>query len=293
MRRIEAMFVAVMAAALIAWPGAGQGSPGIVLHGISESQGCAGARAHAGNCVELAPQETVPPGSSECVDVYLAAARDAQAAQFSLHLGDGWQYLSWSDGDVRSEATLLARQGRDLMVCVTLDSTATDRMTWLGTVQCVSGASGSGLELNDATLPSGAGILTSDNTILAMGEDTSDPLLVGGENVAGCGSGPMRAGPHPGTGDGEETRVTRRLIPNPLRTGVLIEWSAEAKPVTMDVYDVKGRLLRTIRDDGKLGGLRARWDGRTDEGRRLSTGVYLLRIHQGSLAWSRKVLYLR
>ncbi len=83
-----------------------------------------------------------------------------------------------------------------------------------------------------------------------------------------------------------------RLIPNPLRAGAQIEWSATGEPVTIGVYDVSGRLLRTLAGGAAAGDLRVRWDGRAADGEALWTGMYLLRIRQGATVWNRSVLVL-
>ena len=53
----------------------------------------------------------------------------------------------------------------------------------------------------------------------------------------------------------------------------------------MQVYDVTGRLVRTLaRDSFEAGDHRLRWDGRGDGGEQTSAGVYFvkLRTEQGS-----------
>lgn len=83
-----------------------------------------------------------------------------------------------------------------------------------------------------------------------------------------------------------------RVIPNPLRRGSGIEWGAGRLPVKIEVFDVNGRVVRVFGPAG-AGGLRATWDGRSESGRELQTGVYLLRISQGDSVLRRRVLYLR
>ena len=47
----------------------------------------------------------------------------------------------------------------------------------------------------------------------------------------------------------------------------------------MRLYDVSGRLVRTLADgDLAAGEQRLRWDGNDDRGRALASGVYYLRV---------------
>jgi hypothetical protein len=298
MREVSAVMAWLVCGALLVLPGAGLGAPGVVLHGLSGPEECTGGRPHNLACVNLSPREQVPELSQECVDVYVTEASGARVAQLGLHLGDGWQFLGWTDGNVHPGSTFVTGVGQDLLVCVALDETSADTIAWVGTLECSSGPSGTGLQLVAPALPSGAAVLTADNEVVPLGEDGSAALVVGGDNIAGCGSGPMRMRPHPGVGDGagpggEVAWVTRRVIPNPLRRGSQIEWSADAKAISMEIYDVKGRLLRVIQDDGHLRGLRIHWDGYTATGQTMATGIYLVRIRQGAASWTKKVLLVQ
>jgi choice-of-anchor B domain-containing protein len=60
------------------------------------------------------------------------------------------------------------------------------------------------------------------------------------------------------------------------------------------LFDVNGRLVRTLLD-GKppLGSSRLVWDGRTDQGTRAASGVYLLTVSAGSLRGDAKAVLLR
>lgn len=282
------------AAALVASTG-GQAAPGVVLHGVPSPEGCGGERPHGNSCVYLAPQGEVGQTQDVCVDVYLTGAQAAKAAQMGFRLGTGWSFVGWNDGNVQTGSSFVTTVDRDLMICVVPVAVDGDTMSWVGTLECVTGGNGTGLQLAAPALPSGAAVLTADNEIVSLDEDGSDALVVGGSNIVGCGSGPMRMGRRRGAADTGQASasITKRTIPNPIRTGALIEWAARAEPITMEIYDINGRLLRTVRDDGRWGGLRARWDGLAENGRSLDTGLYLVRIQQGSSAWNRKILFIR
>jgi hypothetical protein len=97
-------------------------------------------------------------------------------------------------------------------------------------------------------------------------------------------------------------RVTLRVTPNPMEGGgeflVRSEWDAAGSasgsgaaasraaaagpalgPVRIEIYDVQGRLVRRLLDTthGAASLSRLRWDGRDEQGRRLSSGRYWAR----------------
>lgn len=79
-------------------------------------------------------------------------------------------------------------------------------------------------------------------------------------------------------------RLARLLgvVPNPFSTGTVVRIEmGQAGPARLDVYDVRGRLVRCL-IDGRSG-LAAgphefSWDGRNERGRRVSSGVYFVRL---------------
>jgi len=86
--------------------------------------------------------------------------------------------------------------------------------------------------------------------------------------------------------------------PNPFTTETAISYSLKsAQPVSIDIYNLKGQLVRRLfAPEGKAGENRLVWDG-TDSGNKLvPTGVYLYRMHtaddSGSLP-ARKMLLTR
>jgi hypothetical protein len=76
-----------------------------------------------------------------------------------------------------------------------------------------------------------------------------------------------------------ETRL-HGAAPNPIRWPAAIRFDlSEAGPVRVDVFDVRGRLLRTlVHRDASPGAYTAFWDGRDAEGRAAGAGVYFARM---------------
>jgi hypothetical protein len=69
---------------------------------------------------------------------------------------------------------------------------------------------------------------------------------------------------------------------------------ARDESVELGVYDVRGRLLRTLqRSVHHAGWHSAYWNRITDSGKRAARGVYIVRLNAGSTALSRKVHVLR
>ncbi len=75
------------------------------------------------------------------------------------------------------------------------------------------------------------------------------------------------------------TRISK-VYPNPFNPSTTIEFSVPAESRTaVRMYDVMGRRLATLTDKTMGPGVyRIRWDGKTDDGRELSSGVYFARV---------------
>jgi hypothetical protein len=84
-------------------------------------------------------------------------------------------------------------------------------------------------------------------------------------------------------------------FPNPATAGVTIDLAVPqpAADATIVVYDVSGRLVRTLlRGPVDQGVHRAAWDGRDEAGARAAAGVYFVKSRAGSSGATRKVVLL-
>jgi subtilisin family serine protease len=86
--------------------------------------------------------------------------------------------------------------------------------------------------------------------------------------------------------------------PNPFNPSTTIRFQvpagAEATHVTLEIFDVRGRKVRTLVDaDRGPGNHAVQWNGRSDRGEEVSSGVYLYRIHAGSFDATRRMLLLK
>ena len=83
--------------------------------------------------------------------------------------------------------------------------------------------------------------------------------------------------------------------PKPLRarlaSGRLL---AARSRVTLHVYDVAGRLVRTLVDESRAANVYdITWDGVNDHGERVASGVYFYRLVAGKFRATRKMVLLK
>jgi hypothetical protein len=83
--------------------------------------------------------------------------------------------------------------------------------------------------------------------------------------------------------------------PNPFASSTRISFTLPDRgPVTLSVYDVRGRLVRRLTHDVTVEGLHeAIWDGTDASGRRAGAGVYLYRMETELGTESRRMVLLR
>jgi len=99
-----------------------------------------------------------------------------------------------------------------------------------------------------------------------------------------------------GDGDGVPSQtVLMQNHPNPFNPTTTIQYSLDAGGrVSLRVYDVSGRLVRTLVDGEKGPGAYAEvWNGRNDRGEAVSTGVYFYRLRAGDNVLTRKAVLLK
>jgi len=86
-------------------------------------------------------------------------------------------------------------------------------------------------------------------------------------------------------------------FPNPFNPSTSISFSVplgEKPLVTLGVFDLRGRLVRSLVDSRKESGTyTVFWDGRDERGREMSSGVYFCRMQAGSFSQVRKMVLLK
>ncbi len=104
------------------------------------------------------------------------------------------------------------------------------------------------------------------------------------------------------TGTATEDDIARALLhlaqsyPNPFRQSTTIDYTVEqAAPVTLDVYDLLGRRIRTLVEAAQQGPgpHRAVWDGRDDGGTPVSSGTYFYRLRVGDAVTSKQAIRVK
>jgi flagellar hook assembly protein FlgD len=83
--------------------------------------------------------------------------------------------------------------------------------------------------------------------------------------------------------------------PNPFNPATTIRYDVPADgSVTLRIYDVDGRLVRTLVNAAQKAGQRSvRWDGTNDEGRSVASGIYFCIMKAPGFANARKLVVLR
>jgi hypothetical protein len=94
---------------------------------------------------------------------------------------------------------------------------------------------------------------------------------------------------------GAPTLALGRNLPNPFNPRTTIEYRiADRANVSLRIFDVGGRLVRTLVEDVVDPGIhRVDWAGRDEAKRKLSSGVYFYRLETEGQALTRRLLLLR
>lgn len=101
--------------------------------------------------------------------------------------------------------------------------------------------------------------------------------------------------PPAGVGDDVCDREWLSLYPNPFMQELSLSLyiSARDVPLEVSIYDVRGKLVRRILSASEPGTVRAAWDGRDSNGRRVASGTYLVAVRSPRTQVTRKVVVLR
>ncbi len=91
------------------------------------------------------------------------------------------------------------------------------------------------------------------------------------------------------------TFALSRSQPNPFSSRVSVRYAVPRDVETkMAIYDVCGRVVKILIDGARVAGFHETgWDGRDENGRLMTNGVYFLRMKAGSWAASEKLLLVR
>ena len=130
----------------------------------------------------------------------------------------------------------------------------------------------------------GGTVDASGNTVTSSGINAFETLTLGPSTLVGVGPG-------------ELPQITRLMgaYPNPFSPSTTITFElSRTMPVTIEVFDVTGRKVRTLQD-GVLGAARhsVTWTGVNDAGQRVTPGVYFCRLVAGNVVQTTKMSLLK
>jgi hypothetical protein len=94
---------------------------------------------------------------------------------------------------------------------------------------------------------------------------------------------------------GPENFVLKQNFPNPFNPETEISYKIPVpQTVTLSIFDMTGRLVRTLVHERKNSGHHSiRWNGRDNDGNIVSSGVYLYRIKTEEFCMTRKAILVR
>jgi hypothetical protein len=115
---------------------------------------------------------------------------------------------------------------------------------------------------------------------------------------AGNESAPASCESSTGTDEAAIPRVfaLHQNAPNPFNPETTIRYDVPAPggKVNLTVYDVSGRIVRTLVDAAQTAGQHSvRWNGRNERGARVASGVYFCRMTAPGFEGQRKLVLLR
>jgi len=100
-----------------------------------------------------------------------------------------------------------------------------------------------------------------------------------------------------GVGDPPTSIPSLAITPNPSTGRVALTLPIgeyAGRHARIDIHDLSGRRVDTVFDGvAPTGTLSAQWEGRTRTGRKVPTGVYLVRVTVGSQTWTRRLVLTR
>ncbi|MCK4511663.1 T9SS type A sorting domain-containing protein, partial [bacterium] len=149
---------------------------------------------------------------------------------------------------------------------------------------------GFGMEyMADGTVGGGSGNYTAEGYFHTGVEDRVNLM---GNIMAYFGQTPSG----PGTGvEGGFKNMLSHAVPNPFNPVTKIAYSVkEAGPVKIEVYNIAGRVVRTLLDtEVEAGAGHVTWDGANNSGEKCASGVYFYRIAAQGFTRSHKMIMLK
>lgn len=87
-----------------------------------------------------------------------------------------------------------------------------------------------------------------------------------------------------------------RAWPNPFKhgTNITVNLSKDASFTRVEIFNLKGQMIRTLASDNLVtGSINLWWDGQDDSGRQVPSGVYFCRLQSGKTRDSIKLILMK
>lgn len=131
---------------------------------------------------------------------------------------------------------------------------------------------------------------------IAVTDDAGGAIIAWGDYRWGYGPGVYAQRVADVVGCGEQTEASLQRFyacPNPTKGSVVVRWPTGWGP-NVAIFDASGRRVTTLLGSLSRGGdMRADWNGRDGQGRRVPPGVYVCTVADGTGAMSLKVVLAR
>jgi len=138
----------------------------------------------------------------------------------------------------------------------------------------------------------GALQLDADESYAYLAADHGGLLILEYVQITSIEEGEPRSGSLP------RSFILSQNYPNPFNPTTTISFNipgeiGEKQPVILAIYDLRGRLVKTlINTELEPGSHKVVWDGRNEQGQRVSSGAYLYNLKSGDQIYTRKMLVL-
>jgi hypothetical protein len=153
---------------------------------------------------------------------------------------------------------------------------------------------------NEGSVPEGS----SDDTRQRGSDGPNGTGLSDTTQVSGATSIPLGSGSSSAPGEAFagvsnsawESGFLERAVPNPFSASMRMAYDVDSadQHVSIGVYDIAGRLLRTLASDNQSAGRHAVvWDGRDQQGSRVMKGMYFVHMRIGDRAKQVRVTMLQ
>jgi len=135
------------------------------------------------------------------------------------------------------------------------------------------------------------------NIILAWHADDPNSTSDGMWNVAAIDNVEVEG--EPGANGDDVTPVVATSLngnyPNPFNPETTISYSVKtSSPVAIEIYNTKGQRVRTLVNESKAtGNYTVRWDGKDENGQKVTSGVYFYKMNAGKFTSSKKMILMK